>query len=196
MKGNGTLSAHTCEPVYTLDPIQDARWDAFVETHPAASVFHLRAWVQALQRTYAYQPIVYTTSPPDAPLTNGVLLCAVRSWVTGRRLVSVPFADHCDPLVTLPEDRAAILKALVAASRDWDYIELRPRTSGLWDGPDLDQSASFRFHALDLRPPLEDLLRRAHHSGIQRNPSRRAGRGELRRRPVRGDPQHHDLAAR
>ena len=154
--------------VYTLDPIQDARWDAFVDAHPAASVFHLRSWVEALQSSYAYQPVVYTTSPPDAPLTNGVLLCAVRSWLTGSRLVSVPFADHCEPLVTLPEDRAAILNALVAASRDWKYVELRPRTPSPWNAPGLGESASFRFHALDLRPALEDLLRRAHPSAIQR----------------------------
>ena len=37
-------------------------------------------------------------SPPDEPLENGFLFCRVESWLTGRRLVSLPFSDHCEPL--------------------------------------------------------------------------------------------------
>ena len=85
--------------VYTLDPLRDSRWSELVERHPHASVFHTAAWLQSLQRTYGYQPIAFTTSAPGTPLADGVVMCKVRSWLTGRRLVSLPFADHCEPLV-------------------------------------------------------------------------------------------------
>ncbi len=42
---------------------------------------------------------VLTTCAPDAPLTDGVVFCEVDSWLTGRRLVSLPFSDHCEPLL-------------------------------------------------------------------------------------------------
>ena len=40
-----------------------------------------------------------TTSPPGTDLQDALVFCKVRSWVTGRRLVSLPFSDHCEPLV-------------------------------------------------------------------------------------------------
>src|SRR5262249_8581390 len=48
--------------VYTLDPLGDRRWPAFVDERPDASVFHTPAWLDALRRTYGYAPVVYTTT--------------------------------------------------------------------------------------------------------------------------------------
>jgi CelD/BcsL family acetyltransferase involved in cellulose biosynthesis len=156
-------------PVYTLNPLDDHRWRAFVKGHPRASVFHTTEWIEALRLSYAYEPVVYTTSPPDTRLTNGILLCRVRSWLTGQRMVSVPFADHCDPLVDSDRDRVDLLAALRAATEDGcRYVELRPRTPGLWNESAAELTESFRLHELDLRPSLDDLFRRLHKSTIQR----------------------------
>src|SRR2546430_5296635 len=100
-----TLSLHDALPIlYSLDPLEDPRWAEFVQRHPRASVFHTPGWLEALRRTYGYEPVVYTTSLPRAELTNGLVFCRVRSWLTGRRLVSLPFSDHCEPLVHNSEE--------------------------------------------------------------------------------------------
>lgn len=88
--------------VHTLDPLADGRWKTFVEQHRDASIFYTPGWLQALRKTYGYEAVVYTTSAPDEPLTNGIPFCMVDSWLTGRRLVSLPFSDHCEPLVDRP----------------------------------------------------------------------------------------------
>src|SRR5438067_1875924 len=85
--------------VYQIDPVSDPRWSEFLQTNRGASVFHTAGWMDALRRTYGYEPVAYTTSPPCTMLDNGWVFCRVRSWLTGRRLVSLPFSDHCDPLV-------------------------------------------------------------------------------------------------
>ena len=173
--------------LYTLDPLRDPRWDALVRTHPAASVFHTGAWLQALHRTYGYVPTVYTTCPPPLPLTNGIVLCAVESWLTGRRLVSVPFADHCEPLVEGDEDRRALAAALgPATGRRWKYVELRPADATAWQQQPLRPSAQFWLHRLDLRDGLAALSRRMHASAIHRN-VRRAEREGLRCEEGRSD---------
>ena len=94
--------------VYTLNPLLDSRWEDFAETHPRASIFHTPGWLEALRRTYGYEPIVYTTSAPGTPLANGIVFCRVRSWLTGDRMVSLPFTDHCEPLVEGPEERIVL----------------------------------------------------------------------------------------
>src|SRR5437660_825872 len=59
--------------VYTLNPLQDSRWAEFLQRHPAASVFHTRSWLEALRRTYGYEPIVFTTASSEEELKNGVV---------------------------------------------------------------------------------------------------------------------------
>src|SRR5216683_3051172 len=88
--------------VHEIDPLGDPRWDQLVENHPKASVFHSANWLRALQSAYDYDPVVLTTSPPGVALSNGLVFCRIKSWLTGRRLVSLPFSDHCEPLVSGP----------------------------------------------------------------------------------------------
>src|SRR5712691_4915854 len=117
--------------VYQIDPLRDPRWAQFAERHPRASVFHTPGWLMALRRTYGYEPVVYTTTPPGTELTNGVILCRVYSRITGRRLVSVPFSDHCEPLVDRPEDLECLVHSLKRdrPKEGWKYVEIRPRTA-------------------------------------------------------------------
>jgi hypothetical protein len=99
----------TSYTVRVLDPLTDSRWPGFVERHSAASVFHSRGWLRALQKTYGYEPLAITTSTPIEPLTNALLFCVVQSWMTGDRVVSLPFTDHCEPLVeNIKQFRASI----------------------------------------------------------------------------------------
>jgi hypothetical protein len=62
--------------IYTANPLQDHRWDELVQ-HPRASVFHTREWLEALNQTYGYEPILLITSPEHSPLRNGVVFCKV-----------------------------------------------------------------------------------------------------------------------
>jgi hypothetical protein len=157
--------------VHTFNPLHDRRWPEFVERHPHASVFHASGWLEALSRTYGYEPIVYSTSPPNTELTNGLVLCRVNSWITGRRLVSLPFTDHCEPLVEALADRTAVQRALKQAleeRRGLDYVELRPRDADSWSDPAAGKGDSFAFHVLDLRRPLEQIFAGLHQSTLQR----------------------------
>jgi CelD/BcsL family acetyltransferase involved in cellulose biosynthesis len=167
-------------PVCTLDPLTDARWPEFARGHPCGTPFHTREWVTALRETYAYEPIVYTTSPPGAPLANGILVCRVRSWLTGSRLVSVPFADHCEPLVDRPEDALELALALrERTAGEWRYIELRPVRQGPWTAAGLTPAASFRAHIVSLARPAQGIFQSFHPSTIQRK-IRRAEREGVR----------------
>ena len=165
--------------VRTLDPLRDPRWQALVERHPSASVFHTPGWLRALRDTYGYEPVAYTTAPPNAPLADGVVFCRVRSWLTGRRLVSLPFSDHCAPLVDGPAQLATLCEALQGRARaqGWRYIELRPPVAAPGDVAGLRRSEVFWQHTLDLRPPLDAVFRRLDRDSVQRRIARaeRAG---------------------
>src|SRR3981189_1014663 len=113
---------------YQIDPTTDERWAPFLEGHPSSSVFHTAAWLQALQLTYGYEPLAFTTSPPTEALKHGLVFCHVNSWLTGNRLVSLPFSDHCEPLCGSGEEASFLFRFLQAAvdRQEWKYLEVRP----------------------------------------------------------------------
>jgi hypothetical protein len=166
--------------IYTFNPLHDRRWEGFVDGHPHASASHTRSWLEALHRTYGYEPLVYTTCPPTAALTNGIVFCRVTSWLTGSRLVSLPFTDHCEPLIDGRQQCSEILVALQRAVRreSLKYVEIRPLASPLAGAPGVESCSRFAFHMLDLQPPLEDLWARLHKNAI-RSQVRRAEREQL-----------------
>lgn len=152
-----------------VDPLCDQRWPDLVSRSNASSLFHSREWLVALQRTYGYEPVVFTASPEGAPLGEGLLFCRVNSWMTGKRLVSLPFSDHCEPLVDDPTVLVAMLESLKRlVGREGRYIELRPvQATSLPAG--FQVSASFCLHAIDLRPDLDHIF-----SGFHKSHTRRA----------------------
>ena len=166
---------------YSIDPRSDARWALFIERHPRASVFHSVGWLDALHRTYGWVPRVLTTTPPGEALRNGLAFCEVRGW-KGKRLVSLPFSDHCEPLVDSSQEWNAMLSFLAAGvdARKWTSVELRPSSSefmttaaGSWGA-----AAPYVLHRCDLTPSLTAIHDRFHASCIQR-PIRRAEREGL-----------------
>jgi GNAT acetyltransferase-like protein len=168
-------------PVYTLNPLEDLRWEEFGRQHHGFSVFHTTGWLEALRRTYGYEPIVYTTSPPGAKVTNGIVFCRISSWLTGRRLVSLPFADHCEPLLETSEQLDAILESLqsILAREGLKYVEIRPLKAEFPIESKMEESSSFCFHTLDLRLSLPDLFRGFHKDSTQRKIRRAEREGIL-----------------
>ena len=115
--------------IHLLDPLSDHRWDELVARHPRGSAFHQRGWLESLSRTYGYKPLVVTSTSAEEPLNDGIVLCCVSSWITGTRLVSLPFADHCDPLLNDAGESLGFVDWLKSECdcRGWKYVELRPR---------------------------------------------------------------------
>jgi CelD/BcsL family acetyltransferase involved in cellulose biosynthesis len=156
--------------IHVVDPLLDSRWDALVARHPRASVFHDRGWLEALARTYSYKPYVLTTSAPGEPLANGIVFCEVVSWMTGVRLVSLPFSDHCEPLVDQQDEAEEFAHWMTqrCALQHWNYVELRPLSQAYRTKNGLQPSSSYWLHELDLRPSLGQIYHGLHKNSFQR----------------------------
>jgi len=156
-------------PLYEIDPIRDRRWSDLVERCSASSVFQTPQWLEALRRTYGYGPVAFTDAAPGESLRNGLVFCRINSWVTGRRLVSLPFSDHCEPLVDSNATLASLLDSLNATMHyERRSIELRYLDTGFVP-PGMITSAAFCLHAIDLRRELDVIFGDFHKSHVQRN---------------------------
>lgn len=160
-------------PVYEIDPIKDARWSHFVCQHAKSSVFHTVGWLEALRGTYGYQPVAFTTSPPGDEIRNGIVCCDISSWLTGRRLVSLPFSDHCEPLCDSAADLNSLIQSLQSrmSSQGWKYLEFRPTDWNLGEtctGVSFVPGVKYFLHAIDLSPSLEEVFKKLDKDSVQR----------------------------
>jgi Acetyltransferase (GNAT) domain len=174
-----TLADTSSQKVHEFNPLTDCRWDVFVNEHPRASLFHSTAWLRALTETYGYQVVAYTTSPGGAKLKNAIVFCRVQSWITGNRLVSLPFSDHCAPLVDSEEDFRSLLSFFgdLLSRERFRYFEFRPLTR-LKVAPFQESTTQYSFHELDLGPDIGTIFANFHKDSIQRK-VRRAEREKL-----------------
>lgn len=166
---------------YVIDPLNDSRWPVFLERQPDATIFHTPDWLRVLRTSFGYEPVVVTTASPGEELRNGVPFCIVRSAVTGNRVVSLPFSDHCEILGVETED----IQRLFAVAddkfprREFSYVEVRP----LCSSPGLESKFrpvdQFLYHTLDLSRNLEVIFRGLHKDSVQRR-IRRASNAGLR----------------
>jgi len=165
--------------LYSLDPLEDPRWVRFLESSSKASIFHRAGWLEALRRTYGYTPVVFTTSPPQRELRDGFLFCEISTWLSGRRLVSVPFSDHLDPLTDgdSMQDVFSFLRSKVD-TKVCHYIEVRPTYQTDLSSIGLQKSATFYSHKINLDRSLEGIYKSFHKDCVQRA-IRRAARRKL-----------------
>jgi len=124
--------------------------------------------MQALRATYGYEPVVFTNAVPGTALTNAIVFCRIKSFLTGSRLVSVTFADHCDPLVSSSSDLNNLLSHAeqTLASEACQYFELRCLSSTPTHFEQRATGQSFAHRVLDLRTNIEILFRHFQRRGF------------------------------
>jgi hypothetical protein len=159
--------------------VRNERWGGPV-LDCSMSAFHSAGWLKTLQSTYMYSSVEALGSSAVEAAGVGVVLCSVESRLTGRRLVSLPFADHCEPLVKGPEGVAALVEWIQKEQKrgNWKYIELRPINSERFAGTVLVPSSSYWLHTLSLEPSAEALFSNLNKDNLQRR-IRRAERESL-----------------
>jgi hypothetical protein len=120
-----------------------------------------------------------TTTPPGEQLRDGLVYCLIRSWLTGRRIVSLPFSDHCEPLAGNAEGLGCLLAALRRES-DSDkqtHVEVRLIAPPADVQPG-SEALKFCLHRLSLRRTVAELFGNLHKDCVRRK-IRRAQREGL-----------------
>jgi Acetyltransferase (GNAT) domain len=141
-----------------INPVQNPGWDFVVALHRDAGCFHTSAWAKVLHKTYNHQPF-YLQFSRGRRLAALIPLMEVRSALTGRRGVCLPFSDVCEPLIFDPEVADAVRDRLVrfARERRWKHLEIRGGKSFQSTPP---SAPKFYGHILDFRHRVEEMANR------------------------------------
>jgi CelD/BcsL family acetyltransferase involved in cellulose biosynthesis len=133
-----------------LNPTNHPNWDSLLLTNDHTTFFHTVAWARVLSESYGYRPL-YFTLIEDERLTGLIPLMEIKSFLTGKRGVSLPFTDFCPPVAESAEVFASLLNAVLDHGRKagWKTVEFRGAGEFLTEAP---ASAEHLTHMLVLDP--------------------------------------------
>ncbi len=113
-----------------IDPTNYPDWDDLLLSTPGYSFFHSSAWAKVLLESYGYTP-EYFAIIDDHKFAGLVPIMEVNSFLTGKRGVSLPFTDYCDPICNGSIEFVLLFNQIIEFGRkhDWKYLELRDGSS-------------------------------------------------------------------
>ncbi|MEN6350240.1 MAG: GNAT family N-acetyltransferase [Syntrophomonas sp.] len=161
------------DEIRIIDPCVDQRWDEFVKNHPWGWIVHLSGWKKVLESTFPHMRGHYFAliDKETDTIKAGLPVYEVRSWLTGNRLVSIPFATLSDPLVSdkrqskmLMDEAIQLLERLKLS-----YLEIRTLNNNfLQDDKTLSSNHDYINHYLDLSQSEEQLWKKLKNKTIGR----------------------------
>jgi len=172
------------------------RWNAFVGGHPFGFVYHLSKWCEVLETSFPHIKgrFLGLVDEDSGEFVAGLPVYEVRSWLTGNRLVSIPFSTFCDPLISSPDHISKLMPCLLElfnAARA-SSISLRTlHSSGLIRDGEFAVTCFFQHHFLPLDREPQDLLKLFNASCVRR----RIARAEKSHLELRHGESEADLKA-
>lgn len=163
-------------PVEQINIANDPRWDAFVTDHPFGWLYHLSNWQNVLEQSFSQMTGHYfALLDHNRTIRAGLPVYDVKSYLTGRRLVSIPFASLFDPLVSDHQDFRELLTAILEQFGRNGKTRIEFRTLHSYSSVRDDRlncSRFYKHHFLDLSRGPEALRKNFHRSCVRQRIAR------------------------
>lgn len=161
-----------------IDPVVRPGWDDMLRSHERHSFFHSSAWARVLSETYGYRSLYFAFVRGNR-LSALIPVMEIRSILTGRRGVSLPFSDYCEPIGSggrWPQELFELLKEVLSYGEKagWRFLELRGGRPIVGNS---EPSASFLLHNIQLGSGDEKHIFSSFRKSTQRNILKAAGSG-------------------
>lgn len=102
-------------------------WATSLEQQRQDIFYYHEAWLELITKLYGYTVIPLTTTNNAGAVSGYLPLCLMQSPLTGRRLVSLPFSDHCPILSESESDADNLVEQAITLAHQQKarYLELR-----------------------------------------------------------------------
>jgi hypothetical protein len=148
-----------------LDPFQFRDWDDLILATESYSFFHCRGWAEVLSHSYSYKPYYFAFFSGSKILAL-IPVLEINSLLTGKRGVSLPFSDFCEPIILDKTKFKELFEGIITAGDEfgWRYLEIRGGSR--WFG-NVSPSSQYLGHRIALNGNNDELL-----SGIRKSTQR------------------------
>jgi FemAB-related protein (PEP-CTERM system-associated) len=110
-------------------------WDLFVRSHPNGTFFHQLGWKRVMEKTYGFKSY-YFSAKQGTRITGIAPVFLISNWLTGRCLISLPFAVYGGICAEDPESEQALVARVESLANELGvaFLELRNRRGGISAG--------------------------------------------------------------
>jgi len=103
-------------------------WDSFLQESSNATVYHTLEWRSILREAFGYEAPYKVCRNGRGTVVGLLPIVLVRSWITGNRVVSLPFSQYGGPLANDAEAVDCIFTHLKGyMSQGFEYVRVRAR---------------------------------------------------------------------
>jgi len=160
-----------------IDPVSDPRWDRFVDKHELGRLYHRAGWKLFLENSFPHMKGYYLSllGRDGEEIVAGLPVYLVQSWIMGKKLVSIPYATLCDPLIETPEQWRRLANAALELGDRFgvDHLEIRTLRSTCMQGDErFVENCFYKHHYLETTEEPEQLKRRFHRTCVRQRISR------------------------
>ncbi|MBC8185133.1 GNAT family N-acetyltransferase [candidate division KSB1 bacterium] len=150
-----------------IDAETDNRWDEFVLNHPDGTIYHHSLWGKVVSKTYGYERCYLVLENEKIQKVEGVIpLMFVSSFLTGKRVVSLPLTSYCNPLFPVKElDK--IVQFINNQFNSLDYMEFKFLDKIENNSTEIFEQSFHTTHILDLDDDLDKLFKSFHGSSVR-----------------------------
>ena len=136
--------------IQVINPIGYHCWNELILKTKTYSFFHSSDWAKVLNASYRYTPFYFTLFNGDK-IAASIPIMEVKSIITGRRGVSLPFTDYCEPIFDEDIQFKNLYYQIIDYGKKlrWRYLELRDGQEVL---NNVISSEKYLHHSLDLTP--------------------------------------------
>ena len=152
-------------------------WDAFVQEHASASLYHLSGWTDLAREVFGHRTLFVEAREPAGTLTGILPVIQQRSWLLGNFATSVAFFNYGGALTEDPPvaERLMRLASEAVEALGCRYLEFRDTQArpGPWsmrtDKITLQLKLPDTFEALSKRlgTKLRSQVKRAEREAVQ-----------------------------
>jgi hypothetical protein len=148
--------------IENINPLDYDQWDKLILENNLYSFFHSYAWVKVLWESYGYKPKFFILNSKRG-LPALLPFMEVNSRYTGRRGVSLPFSDYCDPIIREEIAAQRLLEHAIdfGKTSNWKYLDMH---GGEIFFQGKNPSREFYGHLLELNAEPNKMLKQFRNS--------------------------------
>ena len=109
-----------------INPLNFYGWDKLILSIKEYSFYYSSAWARVLYESYQYKPI-YLTLFDNNKILVLIPLMEVKSFITGKRCVSLPFTDYVEPYINNTIQFEEVFNYIIkfGIKSKWKYINFK-----------------------------------------------------------------------
>lgn len=147
-------------------------WDEFVASHVLGTIYHTSHWLEVIKNAYGHQTNYFVLDDENGAIKAGLPVFIITGTIMRKRMVSLPCAQYCNPLVKSQDDYDLLIEYVIdfINKNNISCLEVKSTDKFAFHNKKLGEAITrYSTYLLDIDRPLDTVISTFHKSCIQQH---------------------------